>query len=243
MEKPIYPSPYMRITQRHNEGTHVNSFAIDEAGMDSGIDYIVAPFTGIIKKIYTNDANEVWLESVDKVEYPDGTIDYMTVMFAHSNTVDGLFIGKKINRKEKFYFEGTKGNATGNHCHIECGQGKFTGSGWHDNGKGYWVINNGKNPEDCFWIDDSIKVLDSKNYNFKKIEDTSNTEATPNQNTTTDQNTNDNISNQSPSNEETKQPDTTTAEKEPKLIFTCNKEDIYAINLKIGDRLYLNRED
>ena len=50
MEKPIYPSPYMRITQRHNVGTHIDSFAIDEAGMDGGIDYILAPFTGIIKK-------------------------------------------------------------------------------------------------------------------------------------------------------------------------------------------------
>ena len=36
MEKPIYPSPYMRITQGYNEGTHVDSFALDEAGMDSG---------------------------------------------------------------------------------------------------------------------------------------------------------------------------------------------------------------
>ena len=94
MEKPIYPSPYMRITQ-HNVGTHIDSFAIDEAGMDGGIDYILAPFTGIIKKIYTKDANEVWLESLDKVEYPDGTIDYMTVMFAHANDVSNLFIGKK----------------------------------------------------------------------------------------------------------------------------------------------------
>ena len=30
MEKPIYPSPYMRITQGYGEGTHVDSFAIDE---------------------------------------------------------------------------------------------------------------------------------------------------------------------------------------------------------------------
>lgn len=102
MEKPIYPSPYMRITQQHNVGTHIDSFAIDEAGMDGGIDYILAPFTGIIKKIYTKDANEVWLESLDKVEYPDGTIDYMTVMFAHANDVSNLFIGKKLIKKQSF---------------------------------------------------------------------------------------------------------------------------------------------
>lgn len=237
MEKPIYPSPYMRITQGYNEGTHVDSYAIDEAGMDGGIDYILAPFTGIIKKIYTQDANEVWLESVDKVEYPDGTIDYMTVMFAHANNIEGLFIGKKINQKERFYFEGTKGNASGNHCHIECGQGKFTGSGWHENSKGYWVINNSKKPTDCFWIDDSITILDSKNYTFKKIvvedekkEDSFNESPEPSdditptdnssQNTEKNENSNENIDNY-------------------KLIFTCRKDDIYAIELKAGDEIYL----
>ena len=43
MEKPIYPSPYMRITQGYMIGTHKDSYDIDEAGSDSGIDYINAP--------------------------------------------------------------------------------------------------------------------------------------------------------------------------------------------------------
>lgn len=110
MEKPLYPSPYMRITQGYGVGTHKNSFAIDDGGSDSGIDFILAPFTGVIKKIYPNDANEVWLESVDKVEYPDGTIDYMTMLFAHDNDVSNLKVGQVIPRGTRFYEEGTKGN-------------------------------------------------------------------------------------------------------------------------------------
>ena len=167
MEKPIFPSKYIRITQGYNEGTHKDSYAIDNADVDTGKSDIYAPFTGIIKKIYPNDANEVWLESVNKVEYPDGTIDYMTIMFAHDNDVSDLFVGKRINKGETFYSEGTKGNVTGAHCHIECGKGKF--SGWHKNNAGYWSINNGKKPEECLWIDDSIKILDDYGYNFKKI--------------------------------------------------------------------------
>ncbi len=168
MEKPLFPSKYIRITQGYNEGTHKDSYAIDNAGKDSEISDIYAPFTGIIKKIYSNDANEVWLESIDKVIYPDGTIDYMTIMFAHDNNIDNLFVGKRIKQNEVFYQEGTKGNVTGNHCHIECAKGKFTGTGWYKNNSGYWSINNGKKPEECLWIDDSITVLNSK-YNFKKI--------------------------------------------------------------------------
>ena len=158
MEKPIFPSKYMRITQGYNIGTHKDSFAIDNADKDSGISNIYAPFTGIIKKIYQNDANEVWLESTDKVEYPDGTIDYMNIMFAHCNDISNLFVGKIIKQNEAFYKEGTKGNVTGNHCHIECGKGRFTGTGWHKNNAGYWSINNGKRPEECLWLDDSINI-------------------------------------------------------------------------------------
>ena len=218
MEKPIYPSPYMRITQGYNEGTHVDSFAIDEAGMDGGIDYILAPFTGVIKKIYRQDANEVWLESLEPVEYPDGTIDYMTMMFAHSNDVSNLFIGKKINQKDRFYFEGTKGNATGNHCHFECGKGKFSGTGWHGNSKGYWVINNSKNPTECLWIDDSIKVLDSHGYTFRKVE-----------------------VKEEPVLPE-KPVDKPVEERPlPKLIFTSPKDDLYAIKLKKNEKIYIER--
>ena len=169
MEKPIFPSKYMRITQGYEEGTHVGSYAIDNAGKDSSISDVYAPFTGIIKKIYSNDANEVWLESIDKVAYPDGTIDYLTVMFAHDNDVSHLFVGKRVSQGEVFYHEGKKGNVTGNHCHIECGRGKFINPGWSQLSSGYWSILNKKQPEECFWLDDSIQVLDSHGYHFQKI--------------------------------------------------------------------------
>ena len=37
MERPIFPSKYMRITQGYHEGSHKDSFAIDNADKDSGI--------------------------------------------------------------------------------------------------------------------------------------------------------------------------------------------------------------
>ena len=241
MEKPLYPSPYMRITQGYMVGTHKDSYAIDEAGSDSEIDYIKAPFTGIVKKIYTSDANEVWLESLEPVIYPDGTVDYMTMLFAHDNNVSNLFVGKVISRGERFYEEGTKGNASGNHVHMECGKGKFTGSGWHKNSAGYWSINNGTNPTECLWIDDSIKILNSNGYNFKRIEkpiiipdEEKPVEKPPvdeNTNNTDDNNTSDNTNTDTNNNE--------NLEVKPKLIFTCKSDDIYAIELKKGQKLYL----
>ena len=220
MEKPINPSRYMRITQGYNVGTHIDSFAIDDGGKDHGVDTIYAPFTGIIKKIYQNDANEVWLESVEPVEYPDGTIDYMTIMFAHSNDISNLYVGKKIKQEEEFYKEGVKGNVTGNHCHIECGRGKFSGTGWYKNKAGYYSINNGKKPEECLWLNENIIVLDNNNYKFKSIE---NIEILENyKETTFPQETVEN-----------------SKKNDLNLIFTCEKKDLYGIYLKEGQKLYL----
>lgn len=231
MEKPLYPSPYMRITQGYGIGSHRDSYAIDDAGSDSGIDYITAPFTGTIRKIYTIDANEVWLESNEPVEYPDGTVDYMTVLFAHDNDVSNLYVGKVIKRGERFYEEGTKGLASGNHCHIECGKGRFAGSGWVQNSAGYWSILNRKKPEECFWIDKSIRVLNNYGYMFKMIEevvpDDPKEEETPNPEIPDKEKPNPEI------------PDKETPEETKRLIFTCKKDDIYAIRLKQGQKLYL----
>ena len=228
MEKPLYPSPYMRITQGYGMGSHRDSYAIDDAGSDSGIDYITAPFTGTIRKIYTSDANEVWLESNEPVEYPDGTIDYMTVLFAHDNDASNLYVGKVIKRKERFYEEGTKGLASGNHCHIECGRGRFAGSGWVQNSAGYWSILNRKKPEECFFIDDSIHVLNNYGYQFKKIE-------TPKPDIPEEDKKEPEIPDKEKPEEDTKEEENNSK----KLIFTCPKDDIYAINLKQGQKLYL----
>ncbi len=238
MEKPLYPSPYMRITQGYMTGTHVDSYAIDDAGSDSGIDFIVAPFTGVIRKIYTGDANEVWLESSEPVIYPDGTVDYMTMMFAHDNDISNLFVGKVVNRGERFYEEGTKGNASGNHVHMECGKGKFTGSGWHLNSAGYWSINNGKNPTECLWIDDSITVLNSNGYTFKRIEPEVSVPDTPVVEEPVIEEPTDTGINDS-NNSDTNNTDISVDIVKPKLIFTCKSDDIYALELKAGQKLYL----
>ena len=226
MEKPLFPSSYMRITQGYGEGTHKDSYAIDNAGKDSGISDIYAPFTGVIKKIYPNDANEVWLESVDKVEYPDGTIDFLTIMFAHSNDVSNLFVGKRIHKGEVFYKEGTKGNTTGNHCHIECGKGKYTGTGWHKNNSGYWSINNGKRPEECLWIDDNITILDNHNILFKKI-------STEMVNKTTEKESPKSVDKDLEKEISTKDVD------KKKLEFIAPKTDLYGVYLKKDEKLII----
>ena len=91
----------------------------------------------------------------------------MTIMFAHDNDVSDLFVGKKINKDELFYQEGIKGNATGNHCHIECAKGKYISPGWYKNNNGSIsgtgeaiTVRNDAN---------HVNVINNYNYDFKKI--------------------------------------------------------------------------
>ena len=170
MEYAMYPSKYIRITQKDHEGTHIACWAVDEAGKDTGAGNIIAPVTAIVKKIYAY-SNEVWLQSKSKVKYADGTEDYMTILFCHDNSVTSLYVGKEIKQGEVFYQEGTKGNANGNHLHFECGKGKFSGTGWYQDSSGAWSIINGKKVTECLWIDDTYQVIDTKGYKFRNVKE------------------------------------------------------------------------
>ena len=154
----------MRITQGYGVGTHRGTYALDDAGQDTGIETAYAPFDGVIKKIWAN-GNTVWLESLQPVEYADATIDYATVSMTHDNDISNLRVGQTVKQNAPFYQEGTAGNATGNHVHLECAKGKFTGTGWNQNSYGYWVINNPYKPHMMFWVDG--KIINGGGLNWK----------------------------------------------------------------------------
>lgn len=168
MQKAVLSLDYLNITQGSNNSfSHKGDKAIDIAGKDSSISSLRAPFTGTIKKIYEPD-NAVWLESNDKVLYADGTKDYMTVLTVHSNDISNLYVGKVVNQNDVYYYEGTKGNAFGNHIHLATGRGKFSGSGWYKNEYGVWCINNQYDIYDALFLFDTVNVINDLGYNFKK---------------------------------------------------------------------------
>lgn len=159
MEKAVLNVSELYITQGMN-GTysHNGDLAIDI----SKLTYFKAPFTGVIKRIYKN-CNAVWLESSDKVEYADGTKDYMTIMTLHDNDISNLSVGQIIKQGEIYYHPGTKGISTGTHIHIAVGKGKFKGNGWYKGKyqskvKSYaWLIYNQYDITKALYIDKSVK--------------------------------------------------------------------------------------
>lgn len=170
MEKAVLLMDNLNITQKaNNEFSHKGDKAIDIAGSNGGIDNLKAPFTGIIKKI-SNEDNAVWLESINKVKYADGTTDYMTVLTLHDNDISNLKVGDIITQGGVYYQEGSKGNATGNHIHLAVGKGKFTGSGWYQNEYGIWCINNQYDVHKALYLLDNINIINDGGYNWGKTD-------------------------------------------------------------------------
>ena len=171
MEKAVFNIKELKITQGMNgDYSHKGELAID---IGACCEYFKAPFTGTIKRIYTN-SNTVWLESNEKVKYADGTEDYMVVMTCHDNDVSNLWVGKVIKQGETYYQPGTKGNVTGSHIHLGVGKGKFTGNGWHKGeyqkaGFYAWPINNQYNIVDALFLYDKVEIVNAM-YNWKKTD-------------------------------------------------------------------------
>lgn len=101
-----------------------------------------------------------WWESKNKVKFADGSIDYMTVMFGHDNTINA-YKGMEIKQGIQVGNMGDGGNAAGVHCHIEVAKGKYQGK-WFKNKYGVYCLFNTIKFYDAFFMDGTELVGYSK---------------------------------------------------------------------------------
>ena len=182
----IYPCKTMRITQDYkgttshlpySSGTPCD-FPIDEGCSDTGRDYIYCPCDKMkVRRIYGTGekaTNALWLESMSKVYFADGTQNFFTMLIIHPDDDDLNKIrkGQIFRRKEKICREGKDG-ATAYHFHISAGKGRMKNKGWIKNSMGKYVLTTSvktDKPENLFYIDSSFtKIKDSKELLFKPL--------------------------------------------------------------------------
>ena len=186
----IFPMKVMGITQTYNGKTsHYKSshgspadYPIDIAGADTGRSAFYCPCDEMkVVKIAgditgNNHANGAWLVSTSKVDFADGTRDFVTIKFVHMNNSDfgknGIYVGRRYKRGDLIGYEGNS-HATGNHIHMSAGKGGLKGSGWTKNSKGSWVIttiNGTAKPETLFFVDPEFTtVKNAKGLKFKEV--------------------------------------------------------------------------
>lgn len=167
MEKAKFPMPTMTITQGYDVGTHKGAYALDLAGEDRGIDWVLAPFTGTIKQILSASyGNWYWFESNEEVLCANGEVTKLVVMFGHDNKVRHK-VGDVIKQGENLCAEGTSGNATGNHCHLEVGKGEYVGT-WYKNSNGVYMLYNAVKPNEYLCVPDNYVIQNDGGYTWKK---------------------------------------------------------------------------
>lgn len=168
LEYAIFPMEYLHITQTSGEGTHLYNWAVDFAGVDTGIDEFYAPFTLRIVRLQKG-YNIVWAQSVDKVHLANGGLDYVTVLLEHSNDIDDLYVGQVVNQGDVFYSEGTAGNASGNHVHCEFGLGQYVNEGSYHAEDDRVAVNNGIAANEILFLTQSTQVIDEGGFEWQTL--------------------------------------------------------------------------
>ena len=175
MKKLYFPMETLRVTQGYgvaHDGvpastySHAGGYALDLGGADGGADWLYAPCDMVVRRVY-GSYNAVWFESLEEIEGVGSTVVMLCI---HMNNADRLALGirpgKVFKAGQRCYREGMAGKVTGTHVHLELGKGPMKGTGWKENSKGVWVINNPLVPSEVFTLKDDVNVMNDGGYNW-----------------------------------------------------------------------------
>lgn len=166
----LCPFTDMYITQGAGGAySHKGTMANDVRGKEAGIRYpYYAPCD--VKCIYTlpSYGQAMW-QSLNKVRFANGNIDYATFVTVHDNSFDAK-VGQIVRQGEQL---GNMGNkppkvCTGVHCHIEIAQHKYDLSNWKKNKYGIYCFPNESDTDDCYFVNNT-NILNFKNANWRYI--------------------------------------------------------------------------
>ena len=161
---------FLRVTQGPNTGSHAGSKAMDFGGKDTGCDVVYAPFTGRVARVRTNSSHETYFESLEPVEFADGTVDYMTVTLMHDNVLD-VRTGQVLHQGEKIGDEGGFGggrpNRFGAHLHLEVSRGRNIAYQVR-NAQGTYCTPQQVDIWSALWLGTDVQVLDGAGYSWKR---------------------------------------------------------------------------
>lgn len=164
IENFLCPFTDMYISQGSNGAySHKGIMANDVRGKTAGIKYpYYAPCTCKCLKTYKESGQVMW-QSINKVRFSNGRVDYATFMTAHDDTMNAK-VGQVVKQGVQLGNMGIKGNATGVHCHIQVSQSKDTS--WYKNEYGNYKFNNEYDLDDCYFVDNT-QIIEGKGGTWK----------------------------------------------------------------------------
>lgn len=149
--------PFTRfyVTQGENVGTHKGTKAVDFSSGTAGVrDNYYCPADSVCVMTVPSSGQAMW-RTVNKVHCPNGYFGIVTYVTVHDDTFDA-YVGLKVPQGNQLGTMGTKGNATGVHCHLELIQASMGPSNWYRNRYGVWTFNGNESyVDDTFYVDDT----------------------------------------------------------------------------------------
>ena len=156
----LFPFEYLYMSQ--DEGgdySHINTYNIDFLGYGANGRILRCPFYAPVTlkcvAIWDSTSNNRVYESVNPVHFADGTIDYLTISFAHDDAPIHN-VGDIINQGELLGHTGTYGNVTGDHTHTCCGKGRY--QGYTQRTGGHYDLTNRCHYWDATFVNDTTIV-------------------------------------------------------------------------------------
>lgn len=144
---------------------HMGTMAIDVRGAETGVRYAYySPATVKCIRTYPESGQVMW-QTVNNVRCSNGYIGKVTFMTVHDDTMDA-YPGLVVPQGNQLGNMGTKGNAFGVHCHIECSQSADTS--WVKNRYGNWCFRTEVDPEDVFFMDNTNILNGIGNWKYLK---------------------------------------------------------------------------
>lgn len=150
----LCPFTDMFITQGSNgKYSHQGTMANDVRGLNPGVKYpIYAPCDCKCVRVIPSYGESRW-QSLEKVRFANGRIDYATFEIVHDNSQD-CYVGMIRKQGEQIANMGTKSplnNVTGVHTHIQISQSNDTT--YYKNKYGVYQFNNEYDTDDCYFMD------------------------------------------------------------------------------------------
>ena len=142
---------------------HMGTEAIDVRGAEVGVKYpYYAPATSRCIKTYPS-SGQAMFQTVNPVHCPNGYTGIVTYMTVHDDSMDA-YPGLIIPQGNQLGNMGTKGNASGVHCHIEFSESADTS--WFKNSYGNYMFNNEVDPEDVMYMNDTNIIYGYGNWKY-----------------------------------------------------------------------------
>ncbi len=162
----LCPFTDMYITQGSNGGySHQGIMANDVRGKEAGVRYpYYAPCTCKCVQIVPSYGQAMW-QSTAPVRFANGRIDYATFVTAHDDSFN-VKVGQIVPQGVQLGNMGTKGQATGVHCHIQVSQSKDTS--WYKNQYGNNQMNHEYDLDACYFLDDTNILSGTGDWKYLK---------------------------------------------------------------------------